>query len=166
MFSGHLLFATCKQAGLVRHAEQISVYILTIIKWTEKVKYQHSKKKASWYSLSSKQLVLESILFFLLCIQFLSIMQCDYIPYHYHIYSFNDRVRDAINGGSPFGNPLQQGFSTGLFLEVIFMPFIIISYQEMTPLLLLYFHIILQFLFFLFFHKAVILSSSAHVFFY
>ncbi|KAG0524993.1 hypothetical protein BDA96_06G017200 [Sorghum bicolor] len=31
--------------------------------------------------------------------------------------SFNDRVRDAINGGSPFGNPLQQGFSTGLFLE-------------------------------------------------
>lgn len=53
-------------------------------------------------------------------------MQCDYIPYHYHIYSFNDRVRDAINGGSPFGNPLQQGFSTGLFLEVIFMPFIII----------------------------------------
>ncbi|KAJ1270053.1 hypothetical protein BS78_06G025000 [Paspalum vaginatum] len=31
--------------------------------------------------------------------------------------SFNDRIRDAINGGSPFGNPLQQGFSTGLFLE-------------------------------------------------
>ncbi|CAO2034210.1 unnamed protein product [Urochloa humidicola] len=30
--------------------------------------------------------------------------------------SFNDRIRDAINGGSPFGNPLQQGFSTGLFL--------------------------------------------------
>ncbi|ONM18908.1 pullulanase-type starch debranching enzyme1 [Zea mays] len=33
------------------------------------------------------------------------------------IYFFNDRIRDAINGGSPFGNPLQQGFSTGLFLE-------------------------------------------------
>ncbi|KAL6841127.1 hypothetical protein ACP4OV_029096 [Aristida adscensionis] len=31
--------------------------------------------------------------------------------------SFNDRIRDAINGGNPFGNPLQQGFSTGLFLE-------------------------------------------------
>ncbi|KQJ81407.1 pullulanase 1, chloroplastic [Brachypodium distachyon] len=31
--------------------------------------------------------------------------------------SFNDRMRDAINGGNPFGNPLQQGFSTGLFLE-------------------------------------------------
>ncbi|CAN6234327.1 unnamed protein product [Urochloa humidicola] len=31
--------------------------------------------------------------------------------------SFNDRIRDAINGGGPFGNPLQQGFSTGLFLE-------------------------------------------------
>ena len=79
-------------------------------------------------------------------------MQYDYIPCHYRIYSFNDRVRDAINGGSPFGNPLQQGFSTGLFLEVIFIPFIIISYQEMTPLLLLYFHIILQFpfLFFIF----------------
>lgn len=75
-------------------------------------------------------------------------MQCDYIPYHYHIYSFNDRIRDAINGGSPFGNPLQQGFSTGLFLAVIFVLFLIISYQEMTPLLLLCFHIILQFPFF------------------
>ncbi|KAL6653132.1 hypothetical protein ACP70R_012057 [Stipagrostis hirtigluma subsp. patula] len=31
--------------------------------------------------------------------------------------SFNDRIRDAINGGNPFGSPLQQGFSTGLFLE-------------------------------------------------
>uniref|UniRef100_A0A0D9W272 Glycosyl hydrolase family 13 catalytic domain-containing protein n=1 Tax=Leersia perrieri TaxID=77586 RepID=A0A0D9W272_9ORYZ len=31
--------------------------------------------------------------------------------------SFNDRIRDAVNGGNPFGNPLQQGFSTGLFLE-------------------------------------------------
>nr|AHW98508.1 pullulanase precursor [Oryza brachyantha] len=32
--------------------------------------------------------------------------------------SFNDRIRDAVNGGNPFGNPLQQGFSTGLFLEI------------------------------------------------
>ncbi|XP_052152892.1 pullulanase 1, chloroplastic [Oryza glaberrima] len=31
--------------------------------------------------------------------------------------SFNDRIRDSVNGGNPFGNPLQQGFSTGLFLE-------------------------------------------------
>ncbi|KAL5214545.1 hypothetical protein ABZP36_003697 [Zizania latifolia] len=31
--------------------------------------------------------------------------------------SFNDRIRDAVNGGNPFGNPLQQGFSTGLFLQ-------------------------------------------------
>uniref|UniRef100_A0A453QUY4 Glycosyl hydrolase family 13 catalytic domain-containing protein n=1 Tax=Aegilops tauschii subsp. strangulata TaxID=200361 RepID=A0A453QUY4_AEGTS len=31
--------------------------------------------------------------------------------------SFNDRIRDAVNGGNPFGNPLQQGFNTGLFLE-------------------------------------------------
>ncbi|KAF9598351.1 hypothetical protein IFM89_027162 [Coptis chinensis] len=28
--------------------------------------------------------------------------------------SFNDRIRDAILGGSPFGHPLQQGFLTGL----------------------------------------------------
>jgi len=40
--------------------------------------------------------------------------------------SFNDRIRDAINGGSPFGNPLQQGFSTGLFLEVTLVSFILI----------------------------------------
>lgn len=32
--------------------------------------------------------------------------------------SFNDRMRDAVLGGSPFGNPLQQGFVTGLSLEV------------------------------------------------
>ncbi|GER28944.1 pullulanase [Striga asiatica] len=32
--------------------------------------------------------------------------------------SFNDRIRDAILGGSPFGHPLQQGFITGLSLEV------------------------------------------------
>uniref|UniRef100_A0A0E0DAM9 Glycosyl hydrolase family 13 catalytic domain-containing protein n=1 Tax=Oryza meridionalis TaxID=40149 RepID=A0A0E0DAM9_9ORYZ len=32
--------------------------------------------------------------------------------------SFNDRIRDSVNGGNPFGNPLQQGFSTGLFLEI------------------------------------------------
>ncbi|KAK6136112.1 hypothetical protein DH2020_030128 [Rehmannia glutinosa] len=31
--------------------------------------------------------------------------------------SFNDRIRDAVLGGSPFGHPLQQGFITGLFLE-------------------------------------------------
>ncbi|XP_022945721.1 pullulanase 1, chloroplastic [Cucurbita moschata] len=31
--------------------------------------------------------------------------------------SFNDRVRDAMLGGSPFGHPLQQGFVTGLLLE-------------------------------------------------
>lgn len=31
--------------------------------------------------------------------------------------SFNDRIRDAINGGSPFGHPLEQGFATGLYLQ-------------------------------------------------
>ncbi|CAH9098703.1 unnamed protein product [Cuscuta epithymum] len=31
--------------------------------------------------------------------------------------SFNDRIRDALLGGSPFGHPLQQGFATGLFVE-------------------------------------------------
>ncbi|GFP94261.1 pullulanase 1 chloroplastic [Phtheirospermum japonicum] len=31
--------------------------------------------------------------------------------------SFNDRIRDALLGGSPFGHPLQQGFVTGLSLE-------------------------------------------------
>ncbi|KAF6167690.1 hypothetical protein GIB67_017185 [Kingdonia uniflora] len=31
--------------------------------------------------------------------------------------SFNDRIRDAILGGSPFGHPLQQGFVTGLFYQ-------------------------------------------------
>ncbi|XWS66234.1 hypothetical protein CRYUN_Cryun05aG0182100 [Craigia yunnanensis] len=31
--------------------------------------------------------------------------------------SFNDRIRDAMLGGSPFGHPLQQGFITGLLLE-------------------------------------------------
>lgn len=31
--------------------------------------------------------------------------------------SFNDRVRDAMLGGSPFGDPLQQGFITGLSLQ-------------------------------------------------
>ncbi|KAK6929148.1 Glycoside hydrolase, family 13, N-terminal [Dillenia turbinata] len=30
---------------------------------------------------------------------------------------FNDRIRDAMLGGSPFGHPLQQGFVTGLSLE-------------------------------------------------
>lgn len=32
--------------------------------------------------------------------------------------SFNDRIRDAVLGGSPFGDPLQQGFVTGLSLQV------------------------------------------------
>ncbi|KDP30498.1 hypothetical protein JCGZ_16177 [Jatropha curcas] len=31
--------------------------------------------------------------------------------------SFNDRLRDAMLGGSPFGHPLQQGYVTGLMLE-------------------------------------------------
>ncbi|XAR52318.1 Limit dextrinase [Bertholletia excelsa] len=31
--------------------------------------------------------------------------------------SFNDRIRDALLGGSPFGPPLQQGFVTGLLLQ-------------------------------------------------
>ncbi|KAK2983756.1 hypothetical protein RJ640_022698 [Escallonia rubra] len=31
--------------------------------------------------------------------------------------SFNDRIRDALLGGSPFGHPLQQGFVTGLSLQ-------------------------------------------------
>lgn len=35
------------------------------------------------------------------------------------ICSFNDRLRDAVVGGSPFGHPLQQGFVTGLLLQVI-----------------------------------------------
>ncbi|GJP74183.1 hypothetical protein CLOP_g4809 [Closterium sp. NIES-67] len=30
--------------------------------------------------------------------------------------SFNDRFRDAVIGGSPFGHPQQQGFATGLML--------------------------------------------------
>jgi pullulanase/glycogen debranching enzyme len=33
--------------------------------------------------------------------------------------SFNDRIRDTAIGGSPFGDPLQQGFLTGLSLQVI-----------------------------------------------
>ncbi|KAL9258456.1 Pullulanase 1, chloroplastic-like protein [Drosera capensis] len=31
--------------------------------------------------------------------------------------SFNDRIWDEVNGGSPFGDPLQQGFATGLALQ-------------------------------------------------
>ncbi|KAI3738925.1 hypothetical protein L2E82_29208 [Cichorium intybus] len=31
--------------------------------------------------------------------------------------SFNDRIRDALLGGSPFGHPLQHGFLTGLSLQ-------------------------------------------------
>jgi hypothetical protein len=63
---------------------------------------------------------------------FLFFVQYNNVQYHYHICSFNDRIRDAINGGSPFGNPLQQGFSTGLFLEVIFLPFILVSFPEIS----------------------------------
>ncbi|RZC70555.1 hypothetical protein C5167_033704 [Papaver somniferum] len=33
------------------------------------------------------------------------------------IYIFNDRMRDAVIGGSPFGHPLQQGFMTGLSFQ-------------------------------------------------
>lgn len=36
----------------------------------------------------------------------------------WNLFSFNDRIRDAMLGGSPFGHPLQQGFVTGLFLQV------------------------------------------------
>ena len=32
--------------------------------------------------------------------------------------SFNDRIRDTAMGGSPFGDPQQQGFLTGLSLQV------------------------------------------------
>ena len=31
--------------------------------------------------------------------------------------AFNDRMRDAARGGGPFGNPQEQGFVTGLFLD-------------------------------------------------
>ncbi|KAK9149280.1 hypothetical protein Scep_008037 [Stephania cephalantha] len=34
-----------------------------------------------------------------------------------NIGSFNDRIRDAVLGGSPFGHPLQQGFATGLSFQ-------------------------------------------------
>ncbi|GLT70173.1 hypothetical protein SLA2020_422700 [Shorea laevis] len=37
--------------------------------------------------------------------------------YGTRIGSFNDRIRDAMLGGSPFGDPLQQGFITGLLLQ-------------------------------------------------
>jgi pullulanase-type alpha-1,6-glucosidase len=30
---------------------------------------------------------------------------------------FNDRLRDAARGGNPFGDPRQQGFSTGLYIN-------------------------------------------------
>ncbi|RZC77055.1 hypothetical protein C5167_001187 [Papaver somniferum] len=33
------------------------------------------------------------------------------------LFSFNDRMRDALIGGSPFGHPLQQGFVTGLSFQ-------------------------------------------------
>jgi len=31
--------------------------------------------------------------------------------------TFNDRIRDAVRGGSPFGNQQEQGFSTGLYTD-------------------------------------------------
>ncbi len=31
--------------------------------------------------------------------------------------TFNDRVRDSVRGGSPFGGQLEQGFATGLFTD-------------------------------------------------
>lgn len=37
------------------------------------------------------------------------------------LFSFNDRIRDATLGGSPFGHPLQQGFITGLLLQVFWL---------------------------------------------
>lgn len=40
------------------------------------------------------------------------------LPLYWEFTSFNDRIRDAILGGSPFGHPLQQGFATGLLLQV------------------------------------------------
>lgn len=62
----------------------------------------------------------------------LSIQDCSPLSYTTIHCSFNDRIRDSVNGGNPFGNPLQQGFSTGLFLEVILMPFILLTVLEMT----------------------------------
>lgn len=40
------------------------------------------------------------------------------------LFSFNDRIRDATLGGSPFGHPLQQGFITGLLLQVFSILFV------------------------------------------
>lgn len=31
--------------------------------------------------------------------------------------TFNDRIRDAVRGGSAFGDPREQGFATGLYLD-------------------------------------------------
>lgn len=31
--------------------------------------------------------------------------------------AFNDRLRDAVRGGTPFGDPREQGFATGLFFS-------------------------------------------------
>lgn len=31
--------------------------------------------------------------------------------------AFNDRMRDAVRGGTPFGDPREQGFATGLFFS-------------------------------------------------
>ncbi|MFZ0546399.1 MAG: pullulanase-type alpha-1,6-glucosidase [Candidatus Promineifilaceae bacterium] len=34
-----------------------------------------------------------------------------------HIGTFNDRIRDAVRGGSPFGGYQEQGFATGLYYD-------------------------------------------------
>lgn len=34
-----------------------------------------------------------------------------------HIGTFNDRIRDAVRGGSPFGGHQEQGFATGLYYD-------------------------------------------------
>jgi pullulanase/glycogen debranching enzyme len=44
--------------------------------------------------------------------------------------SFNDRIRDATLGGSPFGHPLQQGFITGLLLQVFCLFFCAVTNQD------------------------------------
>lgn len=57
-------------------------------------------------------------------------MCCCQSNYSFLAFSFNDRIRDALLGGSPFGHPLQQGFVTGLFLEVlvVFWPYLFIFF--------------------------------------
>jgi len=47
-----------------------------------------------------------------------------------YLFSFNDRIRDATLGGSPFGHPLQQGFITGLLLQVFCLFFCAVTNQD------------------------------------